>query len=183
MENKTLFRKEVLERKINTDYGVVFLNLPNNYLLITIFLILSSICLIIFLTKCKISEKYRIQGYINSQLIAEMNIPSGYSDFLKINDSIFIHFDDYPSLKFGKYQAKIIALNKRIFKNKDTGDFFVFKSYYKAEASLQKNTIKIYGEEKQIESGMTFSVFIQGKQRTVFQWVFDPFFGFYGKLF
>lgn len=67
MSQRPLFRKEVLEKKINTNYGTVSINLPIRYSVIAVSLTLFIVALIIFVAKGEISEKYTVRGYINPE--------------------------------------------------------------------------------------------------------------------
>ena len=73
MKQRPLFRTEALEKKVNTYYGVVCINLPIKYQVVTIGMGLLTAMLIAFIMMAEVSEKYTVQGYINtSQGIASV---------------------------------------------------------------------------------------------------------------
>lgn len=66
MENFSLFRKEVLKKKLHTEYGTVCINTPTKYSFIAVFLTIFVTCLLLFINFTKITEHYPVKGYINS---------------------------------------------------------------------------------------------------------------------
>ncbi|MDF1758505.1 MAG: HlyD family efflux transporter periplasmic adaptor subunit [Legionellaceae bacterium] len=119
----------------------------------------------------------------NSRLIAQLYVPTSKSGFISSRDKVSIQFDAYPYHRFGISEAKIQSISQTILTDKDDNKpIKVSGPYYKIIASLDKQTISLYGRSRYLQQGMTFSAVIYGSRKKVWQWIFDPLFNFYGEI-
>lgn len=121
---------------------------------------------------------------LESTLIAQLFIPAKKAGFIEKNSNLILHYDAYPFERFGSYPGKIIAIDQSIMTDdEEDKPFKIGEPYYKATAKLERQTVKIYGKEKNIQNGMTFSAVIVGSRRKIWQWILDPLYAYYGGLF
>lgn len=66
MDNGDLFRSNVLDTRRNCHYGVVRINTPIRYTVLTVHVLLFVVVLILFLLFGEFSEKFIVSGYIES---------------------------------------------------------------------------------------------------------------------
>ncbi len=117
----------------------------------------------------------------HADLIAELFIPVKQSGFLHHNNTVIIRYDAYPYARFGTSSATINDISRSILTDEEEDNpIRIGQPYYKVTATLDKQYVTVYGEEKKIQHGMTISAVIVGSKRKVWQWIFDPLFCFYG---
>ena len=120
----------------------------------------------------------------NSELVAELFIPAKNAGFLNKNNQVFIRYDAYPYEHFGSYSAKIVEISQSIMTDDDEDKPIQIKEpYYKVTAELARQCVSVYGEDKKIQHGMTLSAVIAGSKRSVWRWILDPLYSYYGALF
>lgn len=120
----------------------------------------------------------------NADLVAEILVPVRHSGFLERGNTIFIHYDAYPYERFGTYQGKLDNISQSILDDEEEDKpVKVGEPYYKAIARLKSSQVTIYGQAKKIQPGMTFSAVIVGAKKTIWQWILDPLYSFYGERF
>jgi membrane fusion protein len=120
----------------------------------------------------------------DAELVAELFIPVKKAGFLTNSEKVIIRYDAYPYERFGSYAAVIEKVSASIMTDEDEEKpIKLGEPYYKVTARLQKQSVKVYGEEKAIQHGMTFSAVVIGSKRKVWQWILDPLYSYYGMLF
>ena len=119
-----------------------------------------------------------------AELIATLFIPVKQSGFLQPKNPVLIRYDAYPYQHFGIAKATVTGVSQSILTDsEEENPIRVGEPYYKATATLAMQGLKVYGLKKKIQHGMTFSAVIIGPKRTVWQWIFDPIYHFYGDVF
>lgn len=115
-------------------------------------------------------------------LIARLYIPSREIGFLKKNQKINLKYDAYPSQRFGFYEATIKEINQTILTDeKEDKPIHIGEPYYKIKAELKKPHILAYGKKIKLNHGMTLTAIISGEKKSVWQWVLDPLYSYYGE--
>jgi membrane fusion protein len=118
-----------------------------------------------------------------ADLIAEIFVPVPQSGYLKKNHAVILQYDAYPAAHFGFHKARISDIGSSIMMEKEEDKPFAMKDpYYKVQANLQSQWIKVYGKNKLLSQGMTFSAWILGPKRKLWQWVLSPLYSRYGKV-
>lgn len=119
----------------------------------------------------------------DSKLVAELYVPVEKSGFLNIGDQIFINYDAYSHTRFGSYKGTIKHISEIILTDREEiKPIMIGSPYYKILACIEQPTINFYGNKKKIQQGMTFSAVIEGRKRTILEWILDPLLSFYGKM-
>lgn len=118
----------------------------------------------------------------NSKYIARIFVPIQSVGFISKGDEILLKYDAYPSHKFGSYKAIINEINLTVLTDEvDSKPFRVGQAYYKIQAQLLKPFVQVYGKNVQLNHGMTFTAVITGEKKTIFKWILDPIYSFYGE--
>ncbi len=113
-------------------------------------------------------------------LIGKLFIPIKQAGFLENGMQVFIHYDAYPQSRFGSSKARISQISQTVLMDKEEDKpLQIGKPYYKASAELEKQVINVYGRDKNLRHGMTFSAVIIGTKRKLWQWILDPLYSFY----
>ncbi|STX41051.1 hemolysin D [Legionella donaldsonii] len=121
---------------------------------------------------------------IDTDLVAELFIPAKKAGFLNKENKIIIRYDAYPYERFGTYQATIKEISQSIITDdEEEKPIRIGEPYYKITAELDKQFVVVYGAEKKLQQGMTFSAVIVGQKRKIWQWILDPLYSYYGVLF
>ena len=119
----------------------------------------------------------------HSDLIAQLFIPVRQSGFLHHKNKVIIQYDAYPYARFGTANATINEISRSILTDEEEDKpIKIGHPYYKVMATLDKQFVTVYGKEKKIQHGMTFSAVIVGSKRKIWQWIFDPLYSFYGSV-
>ena len=119
----------------------------------------------------------------HSDLIAQLFIPVRQSGFLHRKNKVIIQYDAYPYARFGTANATINEISQSILTDEEEDKpIKIGHPYYKVMATLDRQFVTVYGKEKKIQHGMTFSAVIVGSKRKVWQWIFDPLYSFYGSV-
>lgn len=117
----------------------------------------------------------------DAKLTAELFIPVREAGFIRLNDQIMLHYDAYPYQHFGGFSAHIQSITQSILLDEeDSKPMNIGEPYYKAYATVDSPMIKLYGKNKALQPGMTFSAVVSGSQRKIWQWLFDPLYSFNG---
>ncbi len=107
------------------------------------------------------------------QLIAEVFIRPEDIGFVYQNMSTDVRITAFPFGEFGDIKGKVTFIGKDALEPERTYDFF----RYPAKITLDKQSINIRGEEKQLQSGMSVQANIRvNENRTVMRLLFDKFF-------
>jgi len=130
------------------------------------------------------SGKFLMKILPNENLVAELFVPVRQSGFLDQKSKIILHYDAYPYDRFGAYSASIKEISQSILTDQEEEKpISIGQPYYKVTANLNNQFVTLYGNQKKIQHGMTFSAVIVGSKKKVWQWILDPLFSFYGEQF
>lgn len=115
-------------------------------------------------------------------LIVRLYIPSREVGFLKKNQKINLKYDAYPSQRFGFYEATIKEINQTILTDeKEDKPIHIGEPYYRIKAELNNSYVLVYGKKIQLNHGMTLTAIITGEKKSIWQWVLDPVYSYYGE--
>ncbi|MDX1836005.1 hypothetical protein DIZ81_13115 [Legionella taurinensis] len=117
----------------------------------------------------------------NTDLIAEIQVPVKHAGFMTKNDPITLRYDAYPYERFGTYTAVIKDIDPVISLDKTASHSLVTPDpYYRVRAKLDSQSVTVYGRQKGLQQGMTFSAVMTGTRRKVWQWIWEPIDHFMG---
>lgn len=122
----------------------------------------------------------------SSNLIAEFYVPNNMIGFIKVGDEVLLRYEAYPYQKFGHATGEIISVSKASLLSNDLPNTLALfqkqTSIYIVKARIDKQSIMIYGNKKQLQVGMTFEADILQETRSLYEWVFEPLITISGKL-
>ncbi|WP_373741398.1 HlyD family secretion protein [Neisseria sp.] len=130
----------------------------------------------------------------NTDLVANLYVPSRAAGFIKPNDKVVLRYQAYPYEKFGHADGKIISIAKTAVGRQELttlGGAVTEENVqqpaqnepvYLVRVKLAKQTIKVYGEEKRLQTGMVVEADIMHERKKLYEWVLDPLYSITGKL-
>ncbi len=111
-------------------------------------------------------------------LEAEMLVGSSAVGFVRQGVSVAIHYRAFPFQKFGVHHGKVEYVSKTALAPSEiielTGRTDIVEPMYRVRASLQQQTIRVYGEDKKLSAGMAISGGIMLDRRKIYEWIFEP---------
>ncbi|ENX36258.1 hypothetical protein F889_00420 [Acinetobacter colistiniresistens] len=126
----------------------------------------------------------------DTQLIAQLYVPSRAIGFVKEGDQVLLRYQAYPYQKFGHAKAQVLSVAKTALAGQDFKTIGVIfpqeqlnnEPVYLVRARLEKQTVKAYGNELPLQVGMTFEGDIMHETRKLYEWVLEPLFSITGKI-
>lgn len=123
-------------------------------------------------------------------LVAQLYIPSRSIGFIKEKDSVLLRYQAYPYQKFGHAKAKVLSVSKTALAGQDLKTIGIIspqeqfnnEPIYIVRASLEKQTVKAYGKNMQLQVGMIIEGDIMQENRKLYEWILEPLLSISGKL-
>ena len=125
-----------------------------------------------------------------TELVANLYIPSKAVGFIKPKDKVVLRYQAYPYQKFGHATGEIISVARTALgKQELSGLGIIFSNptllnepAYLVKVKLEKQTIKAYGENKPLQIGMILEADILHERKKLYEWVLDPLYSISGKI-
>ena len=132
----------------------------------------------------------------NTELVANLYVPSRAAGFINPNDKVVLRYQAYPYQKFGHAQGKIISIAKTALGKQELASLGgasadsenqmvqaqANEPVYLVKVKLEKQTIKVYGKNKPLQIGMVVEADILHERKKLYEWVLDPLYSITGKL-
>lgn len=126
----------------------------------------------------------------NTQLIAQLYVPSRAIGFVKNGDQVLLRYQAYPYQKFGHAKAEVLSVAKTALASQDLQTIGIIspqeqlnnEPVYLVRVKLDKQIVKAYGKEMPLQVGMTLEGDIMHEKRKLYEWVLEPLFSITGKL-
>ncbi len=110
-----------------------------------------------------------------SELMAELYIPSRSIGFTHPGQKVLIQYDAFPYQKFGHHEGEITAISHTILQPKYLNTSInINEPVYKVSVKLNKQTIDAFGSQYNLQPGMQLMGSILGQQTTLLGWIFEP---------
>lgn len=122
----------------------------------------------------------------NTQLIAELYVPSSAIGFIRTDNKVLLRYQAYPYQKFGHAQGKIISIAKTSLSLREVNNAVNFDSgqssqVYLVKVRLKKQTILAYGQQQPLHVGMVLEADIMSEKRRIYEWILEPLYSITGK--
>lgn len=125
-----------------------------------------------------------------TELVANLYIPSKAVGFIKPKDKVVLRYQAYPYQKFGHATGEIISVARTALGKQElsglgiifTNSTLLNEPAYLVKVKLEKQTIKAYGENKPLQIGMILEADILHERKKLYEWVLDPLYSISGKI-
>lgn len=125
-----------------------------------------------------------------TELVANLYIPSKAVGFIKPKDKVVLRYQAYPYQKFGHATGEIISVARTALGKQElsglgiifTNPTLLNEPAYLVKVKLEKQTIKAYGENKPPQIGMILEADILHERKKLYEWVLDPLYSISGKI-
>ncbi|HGH6659293.1 TPA: HlyD family secretion protein [Neisseria meningitidis] len=125
-----------------------------------------------------------------TELVANLYIPSKAVGFIKPKDKVVLRYQAYPYQKFGHATGEIISVARTALGKQElsglgiifTNPTLLNEPAYLVKVKLEKQTIKAYGENKPLQIGMILEADILHEREKLYEWVLDPLYSISGKI-
>ncbi|MDR0310744.1 MAG: HlyD family efflux transporter periplasmic adaptor subunit [Acidobacteriota bacterium] len=119
----------------------------------------------------------------NSDLQADLYLPTRSIGFLETGQSINIGYEAFPYQKFGTYPGKISQVAGSVIMPGEPASGLTFQEpVYKVTAALESQHVQAYGKEIPLRPGMTLSADVVLDKRSLFEWLLEPVYSLRGKI-
>ncbi|MFZ6656547.1 HlyD family secretion protein [Undibacterium sp. TJN19] len=121
-----------------------------------------------------------------SQLEAEIYAPSRSAGFVQPGMTILLRYQAYPYQKFGQYKATVREVASNPLKPEElplggsssNGN----EALYRIRVTLDQQSVKAYGRDLPLKSGMAIDASILLEQRRLYEWVLEPLYSISGRV-
>ncbi|EMR8568009.1 TPA: HlyD family efflux transporter periplasmic adaptor subunit [Neisseria gonorrhoeae] len=125
-----------------------------------------------------------------TELVANLYIPSKAVGFIKPKDKVVLRYQAYPYQKFGHATGEIISVARTALGKQElsglgiifTNPTLLNEPAYLVKVKLEKQTIKAYGENKPLQIGMILEADILHERKKLYEWVLDSLYSISGKI-
>lgn len=122
-----------------------------------------------------------------ARLEAEVYAPSRAIGFIKPGMDVLLRYQAYPHQKFGQHRARVKEITHTSVPTSElpAGLAAVFKDdepLYKIRLTLERQSVKAYGRDVPLKSGMLLDASVQLDQRYLYEWAVEPLFSISGRL-
>lgn len=112
------------------------------------------------------------------RLEAELLVASAAVGFVRPGSEVAIQYHAYPFQKFGVHKGKVRYVSSNALSPSEiaeiTGRNDISEPMYRVRASLGRQTIRVYGEDKRLAPGMAINGGIMIDRRRIYEWIFEP---------
>ncbi|RKU04651.1 MFP transporter [Burkholderia sp. Nafp2/4-1b] len=116
-------------------------------------------------------------------------VPSAAVGFVHPGDPVRIRYRAYPYQKFGQYHARVSSIARTALSVGELSTSGIQAidargggAFYRVTASLDVQTVTVYGKPQPLQSGVALQADILQERRRLFEWVLEPLYSVTGKL-
>lgn len=125
-----------------------------------------------------------------SELLANLYVPSRAIGFVKPNDKVILRYQAYPYQKFGHAEGHVISIAQTALGSQEwanLGNIFtqttqINEPVYLIRVKLNNQHIRVYGTEKKLQIGMVLEADILHETKRLYEWILDPLYQVIGKI-
>lgn len=123
-----------------------------------------------------------------TELEAEIYATSRSVGFIKSGMNVLLRYQAYPYQKFGQHRAKVIEVADTALKPEEfslpgatssigiSGD-----PLYRIRLKLENGTVKAYGKDMPLKSGMSLDASVILEERRLIEWILEPLYTISGR--
>ncbi|MEM0955168.1 MAG: HlyD family efflux transporter periplasmic adaptor subunit [Pseudomonadota bacterium] len=120
----------------------------------------------------------------DSPLVARLMVPVRAAGFLSHQQPLAIRYDAFPFQKFGIQAGELTSIPRSALIPAEQHQLPVRldEPVYRVSGRPAAPTIRAYGQDFSLKTGMTLSADIELEQRSLLEWLLEPLIGLRGKL-
>lgn len=119
----------------------------------------------------------------DSELVAELLLPTRSAGFIKEGDEAGLRFDAFPYQRFGFISSTVARIDKAIILDGETSLPLRLKEpVYRVRTRLETQEMQAYGDTFALKSGMLLEADIILDRRSLFDWLLDPIYRLRGRI-
>ncbi|MBT3723961.1 MAG: HlyD family efflux transporter periplasmic adaptor subunit [Gammaproteobacteria bacterium] len=120
----------------------------------------------------------------NSDLNAELFIPSHSIGLIEVGQSVMLRYDAFPYERYGTFKGELQNVSQSVIAPGQTGNVQMASSpVYQATVKLDQQYVSAYGRQIKLTPEMTLSADIQLDTVPLYRLVLEPIYRTTGKLF
>jgi len=114
-------------------------------------------------------------GPNEAELIAELYLPTRAIAFVEPGDQVNLQYDAFPYQKFGIARGDVLRVSANALFPQELGVITqVPEPLYRVDVALAKQSMRAFGNETALQSGMELSADIVLEDRKLFEWLLEP---------
>ncbi|NQY35031.1 MAG: HlyD family efflux transporter periplasmic adaptor subunit [Alteromonadaceae bacterium] len=119
----------------------------------------------------------------NSELVAELLLPTRSAGFIEIGNITRLRFDAFPYQRFGFISSEIVRIDQTLIApNEVQLPVNIQEPVYRLRAKLTQQQMQAFGKSFDLKSGMLFEADIMLEQRTLIEWLLEPIYSLKGRV-
>jgi len=119
----------------------------------------------------------------NSELVAELLLPTRSAGFVEIGNNTRLRFDAFPYQRFGFINSEIVRIDQTLITpNEIQLPIALQEPVYRLRAKLTQQQMQAFGKAFDLKSGMLFEADIMLEQRTLIEWLLEPIYSLRGRV-
>ena len=119
----------------------------------------------------------------NSELVAELLLPTRSAGFIEIGNITRLRFDAFPYQRFGFISSEIVRIDQTLIApNEVQLPVNIQETVYRLRAKLTQQQMQAFGKSFDLKSGMLFEADIMLEQRTLIEWLLEPIYSLKGRV-
>lgn len=123
----------------------------------------------------------------NAVLEARLYAPSRTIGFVRKGDPVLLRYQSYPFQKFGQYDGVVESVSNASVPSTEQVGFTLpdtppGEPIFAITVRLKQQTVKAYGQNVPLQSGMRLDVDILQETRHLYEWMLEPLYSITGKL-
>jgi membrane fusion protein len=121
----------------------------------------------------------------SSVLDAQLYAPSRAMGFVKPGQHVLLKYQAYPFQKFGQYDGTVTAVSKTALQPNELPPQAMAPAaspMYRIDVALASPTVRAYGKEEPLQSGMQLDADIELERRGLLEWLFEPLISLRGQV-
>lgn len=126
----------------------------------------------------------------NSQLQAELYVPSKAIGFIHIGDTVRVRYQAYPYQKFGQHRGTVLSISKTTLSAAEMANMsgsvpglgLSGEQIYRIRVDMDAQSVLAYGNPRPLQIGMLLEADILHESRRLYEWVLEPLYSLTGKI-
>ena len=123
----------------------------------------------------------------NAVLEARLYAPSRTIGFVRKGDAVLLRYQSYPFQKFGQYEGVVESVSNASVPSTEQVGFTLpdtppGEPIFAITVRLKQQTVKAYGQNVPLQSGMRIDADILQETRHLYEWMLEPLYSITGKM-